>query len=257
MVKVRSAQELELMRESGRINALALKTVLENIRVGVTGLELDGIATRQIEKNRGKLAFPTEPGYRWATCITINEQVVHGIPTNREIKEGDVISIDIGTIFKGWYSDTAWTVLVGKDPEKEKFLNIGEEALWLGIKQAVEGNRIGDIAHAIQSKIESYGYGVVKSLVGHGVGEKLHEDPEVPGYGKPGTGVILNAGMTLAIEVIYAQGDPEVIVKEDNWTISTRDGSLGGLFEMTVVVGKDKPEILTDWKNPIVVDVRI
>lgn len=250
MVKVRTKEELVLMRESGRINALALKSVLENIKVGVTGLELDDIATREIEKNGGKLAFPIEPGYKWATCITINEQVVHGIPTNSQIKMGDVVSIDIGTVFKGWYSDTAWTVLVGKDEEKRRFLKVGEEALWLGIKQAVEGKKVGDIAFAIQSKVEGSGCGVVKSLVGHGVGSSLHEDPEVPGYGKPGTGMVLKAGMTLAIEVIYTQGDPEVVIEEDNWTISSRDRSLGGLFEMTVVVGRDKPEVLTDWRTP-------
>lgn len=237
------------MRESGRINAKALRRVLESVKVGVTGLELEEVAKTEIIKNGGILAFPTEPGYKWATCITINEQVVHGIPTNREIKEGDVVSIDVGAIFKDWYTDTAWTVLVGKDSEKERFLSAGEEALWLGIKQAVEGKRIGDIGYAIQSKVEGSGYSVVRSLIGHGVGKALHEDPEIPGYGKPGTGLVLKTGMTLAIEVIYNQGGPEVVLGKDNWTISSADGSLGGLFEMTVIVGKEKPEVLTDFRR--------
>ena len=248
-VLIRAEEELILIRKSGWINAKALGRVLENIKVGVTGLELDEIAIKEIEQNGGKPAFPTQPGYKWATCITINEQVVHGIPTNRGVKEGDIVSIDIGTIYNGWYSDAAWSVLVGENIEKRRFLDVGEEALALGIKEAVEGNRIGDIASAIQSKVEGSGYSVVRSLIGHGVGTSLHEDPEIPGYGKPGTGMILNKGMTLAIEVIYTQGGSEVVVEDDNWTISSRDGSLGGLFEMTVVVGKDKPEVLTDFRR--------
>jgi methionyl aminopeptidase len=248
MVKPRSKEELELMRESGRISAAALKKVIESIKVGVSGLELDKIAEEEIKRLGGESSFKTVKGYNWTICITVNEQVVHGIPTNRKVEEGDIVSIDLGTVYKGWHTDTAWSVLVGKDSEKQRLLNIGEEALWLGIKQAVPGNTVGDIGAAIQSKVEGAGYSIVRSLVGHGVGKHLHEEPEVPGYGRAGTGLMLQAGMTLAVEVIYNQGSADVILEDDNWTISTKDGSQAGLFEMTIIVGKE-PQILTDWRK--------
>lgn len=248
------------MRESGRISAMALKKVLENIRVGMTGLELDAIAQKAIKDLGGQPSFKTVPGYKWASCITINEQVVHGVPTLRKIEEGDIVSVDLGAIFKGWHTDCAWTVLVrsrksspsgahGNRNERERFLKVGEEALWDGISQAVDGKRMGDISSAIQTKAESAGYHVVRALVGHGVGRSLHEEPEVPGYGKRRTGLSLKEGMTLAIEVIYAKGTSEVILGSDGWTFLSADGSYTGLFEMTVVVGKKQAEVLTDWRN--------
>lgn len=256
MVKPRTTPELDLMRESGRISAVALKKVIQSIQEGATGLEIDAIATKEILENGGQIAFTNVDGYKYATCITINEQVVHGIPTDVKFKAGDIVSVDLGCTYNGWYSDTAWSVLVqgtgdslqGTE-EKAKFLRVGEDALWSAIKQAVSGNTIGDISNQIQSKIEGSGYSVVTSLVGHGVGKELHEEPEVPGIGKPGKGLVLQAGMTLAIEAIYTQGSPDVIVEDDEWTISTADGSWGGLYEMTVIVGKEKPEILTDWRK--------
>lgn len=261
---VRNRYELSLMRESGRISAQALKKVLENIRVGVSGLELDAIAEKEIYRLGGEPSFKTVPGYKWASCITINEQVVHGIPTERLVEEGDLVSVDLGTVYKGWHTDCAWSTVVGDHPstslgtgksevgsqkEKEFFLKVGEQALWEGIDQAVEGNRIGDISHAIQSKVEGSGYHVVRALVGHGVGRSLHEEPEISGYGMKGVGMLLKKGMTLAIEVIYAKGNHEVVLQEDGWTFATADGSWAGLFEMTVIVGKEKAEILTDWRN--------
>ncbi len=253
MVRPRTTAELDLMRESGRISAIALKKVIESIKAGVTGLEIDAIATKAILDNGGQIAFTNVDGYKYATCITINEQVVHGIPTDIPFSAGDVVSVDLGCTYNGWYSDTAWSVLVkGEDSEmaeKEKFLRVGEEALWSAIKQAVDGNTIGDISSQIQSKIEGGGYSVVRSLVGHGVGQELHEEPEVPGIGKPGKGLVLQAGMSLAIEAIYTQGSPDVVVESDEWTISTADGSWGGLYEMTVIVGIEKAEILTDWRK--------
>ncbi|QQG43632.1 MAG: type I methionyl aminopeptidase [Candidatus Daviesbacteria bacterium] len=245
MVKPRSEKELELMRESGRITSLVLKKVLEEIKVGVTGLELDKIAEEEIKRLGGEPSFKTVPGYHYAICITFNEEVVHGVPSERKIKEGDVVSIDTGAVFKGWHTDSAWTVLVGQDQGKEKFLQVGQEALKLGIEQAVAGNKIGDISCAIQNKVEGGGYGVVRSLVGHGVGRDLHEEPEIPGYGRPGRGLKLKPGMTLAIEVIYTQGNFEVVVDGDGWTISTADQSLSGLFEISIIVGKSEAEILT------------
>lgn len=251
MVRPRSSAELDLMRKSGVITALALNLVLENIKPGITGLEIEELASKEIKDSGGELAFAKVPGYKWATCVTVNEQVVHGIPTSRELKAGDILGIDLGAIYKGWYSDAAWSVMVGEssDGKRKKFLEIGEQALWDGIAQAKEGSRIGDISHAIQAKVEGAGYGVVRSLVGHGVGRALHEEPEVPGFGKAGTGMVLKAGMSLAIEVIYTEGSPDIVLEQDDWTISTSDHSLGGLFEMTVIVGKEKPEVLTDWRK--------
>lgn len=244
MVK-RNAYELKLMRESGRIAGLALKKALEAVKPGISGLELDEIAEKEIYRRGGDLSYKSVPGYRFATCITINEQVVHGIPTDRIIKDGDLVSIDLAVNFKGWHTDCAWSVLVGFGKEKENFLKVGEEALKDGISQAIEGHRIGDISFAIQSKVEGAGYHVVRSLVGHGVGRKLHEEPEVPGFGNKGTGVLLRAGMTLAIEVIYTKGSGEVVLGTDGWTVSSLDGSWAAVFETSLVVGREKAEVLT------------
>lgn len=242
-MRPRNKHELSLIRQSGKITALALKKALKKIKVGVTALELDKEIEAEIKRLGGELSFTTVSGYKWASCITFNEQVVHGIPTDRKIKEGDIVSIDLGTLYKGWHSDAAWTVEVNN--KKNNFLKVGEEALWKAIAKAVEGNRIGDISSAIGQEVEGAGYSVVRSLVGHGVGKALHEDPEIPGVGKAGKGMELKKGMTLAIEVIYTKGKPDVVLEADNWTVSSADGSMSGLFEMTVVVGKEKAEVLT------------
>lgn len=247
---VRNKYELKLMRESGRIASSALKKALQAVKVGVSGLEIDKIAEEEIYRLGGDLSYKTVPGYKFATCITINEQVVHGIPTGEKLIEGDLVSIDLAVEYRGWHTDCAWSVLVdgGKIEDgkwKMEFLKAGEEALWDGIAQAVAGKKVGDISSAIQVGVEGSGYHIVRSLVGHGVGKALHEQPEIPGIGTIGTGAILKEGMTLAIEVIYAKGSYEVVLDKDGWTYSTADKSWGGLFEMTVVVGKDKAEVLT------------
>lgn len=253
-VLVRSKDELALMRQSGLISAKALKKVLEEVRVGISLLELEKHAEDEILRLEGEPSFKSVPGYSWTSCLTINHEVVHGIPRNISLKEGDVLSIDLGAVYKGWHTDCAWSVIVRdkrqdtRDKEKEKFLIVGEEALWKGTGQAVEGNRIGDISEAIQTIIEKNGYSVVRALVGHGVGKSLHEDPEIPGFGKKETGMELKKGMTLAIEVIYTSGKPDVVLESDGWTISSADGSWGGLFEMSVVVGEKQAEVLTDWR---------
>lgn len=235
------------MRKSGEIASQALRKALETIKVGMSEIEVDKAAERQIYKLGGDLSYKSVPGYKFATCVTTNEQVVHGIPTDRKFVEGDLVSVDLAVVYKGWHTDCAWSVLVGesKDQEKEKFLKVGEEALWGGIVQAVSGNKVGDISNAIQQKVEGVGYSVVRSLVGHGVGRNLHEDPEIPGFGQKGTGPTLKVGQTLAIEVIYAKGKAEVVLEEDNWTFSTTDKSWGGLFEMTIIVGAERSEVLT------------
>ncbi len=237
------------MRQSGLIAAKALKAALEKVKPGVSGLEIDKIAEAEIYAQGGDLSYKTVPGYKYATCITVNEGVVHGIPTDRKFVDGDLVSIDLAVMYKGWHTDCAWSILIGKDPEKERFLRAGEQALWDGIEKATVGNMIGDISSAIQEKIEGYEYNVVRTLVGHGVGKSLHEDPEIPGFGTKGTGVVLKSGMSLAIEVIFAAGSPEVLLGSDGWTYYTADKSCGGLFEMTVIVGKGKAEVLTDWRK--------
>lgn len=253
-MKRRNSYELKLMKQSGQILSKAIERSLEAIKVGVTELEVDEIAKREIYKLGGDLSYKTVPGYKYATCITVNDEVVHGIPTDRKFQDGDLVSVDLAVMYKGWHTDSAWSILVGgqdvskEQKEKNSFLKAGEEALWLGVKQAVPGNRVGDISHAIQTKVEEAGYQVVRSLVGHGVGKSLHEEPEIPGFGKKGTGVILKSGMTLAIEVIYTKGLKDVVLADDGWTFKTADNSWGGLFEMTVVVG-EKPEVLTDWRQ--------
>ncbi len=236
------------MRKSGDILSGALKRALEKVKVGITEIEIDEIVKKEIYKLGGDLSYKTVPGYKYATCITVNDKVVHGIPTSRKFKNGDLVSIDLAVMYKGWHTDAAWSILIGKDSEKEIFLSVGESALRDAVACATAGNRIGDISHAIQAKVEGAGYQVVRSLVGHGVGRSLHEDPEIPGFGQKGKGMVLRSGETLAIEVIYAKGSSDVVLDEDGWTFKTADCSWGGLFEMTVVVGKN-PEILTDWRK--------
>lgn len=247
----RSKSQIELMRKSGNITAKALKAVLNAVKPGVTLLELEDVARKEIARLGGKPGFMTVAGYHWATCLTVNNEVVHGIPRPIKLKDGDLFSVDIGAVLDGWHTDAAWSVIVGKndDPEKEKFLKAGEEAMWQGINQARSGSKIGDIGASMQKVVEGAGYSVVRSLVGHGIGRKLHEDPEVPGFGKTGRGLPLKSGITIAIEAIYNQGGSEVLLEEDGWTISTKDGTWGGLFEMTVVVGSEEAEVLTDWRK--------
>lgn len=253
-MKSRNRYELNLMRKSGIIASSALKKALESIKVGVSELEVDQAAQDEIYRLGGDLSYKSVPNYKYATCITTNEQVVHGIPTERKFEKGDLVSVDLAVVYKGWHTDCAWSVMVDdlvnqsvsveEQQEKRRFLQVGEEALWQAIAQAVDGNRIGDISNAIQTKVEGAGYSVVRSLVGHGVGRSLHEEPEIPGIGEKGVGPILKSGQTLAIEVIYTKGRPEVVLEQDNWTFSTADKSWGGLFEMTVIVAKDKAEVL-------------
>lgn len=246
-MKPRTEEELNLMRKSGEITAKALKKVLESVKEGVNMLELEKIAVDEITKLGGKPSFMTVPGYKWATCLTVNDEVVHGIPRDIVLRKGDILSIDIGALYEGWHTDAAWSLVVGGG--KSKFLETGEKALWKAIDQAKDGNRIGDISNAIQSTIEGEGFGVVESLVGHGVGKSLHEDPEIPGIGRAGTGGVLKKGMTIAIEAIYTESSPEVVLSSDKWTIVSADESMGGLFEMSVIIGENSAEVLTDWRD--------
>lgn len=251
VIPVRTPGELALLRQSGRITALALKKVLENVREGVSLAALDKIAEEEIIKRGGRPSFKTVPGYHWASCLTVNDEVVHGIPRDITLKTGDILSVDLGTAYQGWHSDAAWTVLVNGQGTrgKKRFLKVGEEVLWKAIGQARLGKKIGDISSTIQKGVEGAGFSVVRSLAGHGVGRSPHEEPEIPEFGLPSTGPKIKKDMSLAIEVIYTAGTGEVMEKSDGWTIASADGSLGGLFEMSVITGKKEAEVITDWRK--------
>ena len=245
---IKTEKEIDLMKKSGLIASKALKKVRENIKPGVSCKYLDDIARREIELLGAKPSFMTVEDYKYTICTTINEQVVHGIPTDRILKSGDIIGIDIGALYNGFHSDLAITVPVGKvSRQTQNFLSHGESTLKKAITKAVPGNRIGDISSTIQDSIESAGYSVVKELTGHGVGKMLHEEPFIPGFGKPNTGPAIAENMTLAIEVIYTAGSGKIGLEKDNWTIAAADGSLGGLFEQTVLTSKSSPIVLTPY----------
>ena len=245
MIPIKTPQEIEIMREGGDISSRAMKAVLAEVKPGVTLKELDTIAENVITSAGASASFKTVDDYSYATCINVNAGIVHGIPNLYELEEGDVVSIDLGAYYKGFHTDMAFSVEVSSDKEG-KFLNAGRKALENAIFNCVEGNRIGDVCHAIQSEIERNGYSVSRDLVGHGVGRQLHEDPYVPGYGKKKKGLKLENGMVLAIEVIYQKGRPEISLDFDGWTYKTADGSLSGLFEHTVAITPQGPQIITE-----------
>lgn len=245
---IKTPDQLELMRKSGKITAQILKKLIEAAKPGVNLLDLESLANKELDNLGAKASFKSVPEYHFATCLNVNSEVVHGLPRNIILKNGDILKIDFGAEVEGWHTDAAWTVEIGESNNQSKFLAVGEEAMWAGIKQAKAGNKIGDISSAIQETIEDAGFSVVRSLCGHGVGTSGHEDPEVPTFGKPGKGLTLESGMTLAIEAIYCEGKGEVVTLDDGWTIASEDGLLAGLFEMTVIVG-DKPEVITDWRK--------
>jgi methionyl aminopeptidase len=247
MIKIKSAREIDLMKEAGRIVALAHQEVASMIQPGVSTYDIDQ-RVEQVIRSQGAIpSFKGYGGFPASACTSINDQVVHGIPSSSVIlKEGDIISIDIGAMYKGYHGDSAWTYAVGKiSDENEKLMKVTKEALYIGLSKAVAGNRLSDISHAIQTYAESYGFGVVREFVGHGVGKQLHEDPQIPNFGLPGRGPKLREGMTLAIEPMINAGTPRVRVLEDNWTAVTLDGKPSAHFEHTILITAHKPVILT------------
>ncbi len=246
MSNLKTKQEIAIMRQAGRISALAMAQVAKKIAPGVTTLELDNLVESIFKANGAESAFKKVEDYQYSICATPNDWVVHGIPDKTALKVGDIVGIDLGAYYQGFNSDMAQTFIVGKvAPEVERFLKIGEETLKNAIAQAKVGNFVGDISATIQEGIEGAGYSVVKELVGHGVGRVLHEDPMIPGRGKKGTGKVLEEGLVIAVEIIYNQGKPQVVLLDDGWTIASGDGSLGGLFERTIAITSNGPVILT------------
>lgn len=247
MISVKSKSELEKMRKAGIIAGNALHFGGRSIKVGMTTFELDKIIHDYIVKNGAKPSFLGYGGFPASACISINNQVIHGIPSKKvRIQEGDIVSIDVGAYIDGFHGDTAYTFAVGKiSEEAQQLLKVTEESLYLGIEKAIVGNRIGDIGHVVQEHCESYGYGVVKKFIGHGLGRQLHESPEVPNFGREGHGPRLVAGMTIAIEPMINAVGEDVKTLPDGWTVLTKSGSISAHFEHSVAVTPDGPVILT------------
>jgi methionyl aminopeptidase len=220
--------------------------LLQSARAGMTLLELDRLAEQSIREQGGLPTFKGYHGFPASICASVNEVVVHGIPTDRVLKDGDILSIDIGTTFEGYVSDSAATVAIGNvSLEAERLMRVTQESLMLGIAQMQQGRRLSDISHAVQQHAESNGYGVVRVLVGHGVGTKMHEEPQVPNFGPPGQGIVLRPGLCLAIEPMITEGSFEVETLKDGWTVVTADGKLAAHFEHTIALTEDGPRILT------------
>lgn len=247
MVVLKTARELRFMRAAGRISQRALRLAGEAVEPGVTTQEIDDIVRKYIEEQGATPSFLGYGGFPASACISVNNVVIHGIPSRKcVLKQGDIVSIDVGAYFEGFHGDNAWTFACGDiSKEAAALLKATEESLFEGIKHAVVGNRVGDIGHAVQQYVELRSYSVVRDFVGHGVGAKLHEDPSVPNYGTPGRGVRLLPGMAIAIEPMVNMGSHEVKVLDDEWTTVTVDGKLSAHFEHTIAITPDGPVILT------------
>lgn len=242
MIILKTPEEVALMAKASRVVAEALEALKQAVKPGVTTDELDRLAEAEIRARGAQPAFKGYRNYPKTLCASVNEQVVHGIPSKRVLKEGDIIGLDLGAIVEGFYGDSALTVAVGKVDDKAlRLVRVTAEALALGIEQAVVGNRLSDISHAVQRHVEAAGYSVVTEFVGHGIGRQLHEEPQVPNYGKPGQGPRLQHGMVLAIEPMVNMGSAAVRVLDDRWTAVTVDGSLSAHFEHTIAVQPEGP----------------
>ncbi|NJL17305.1 MAG: type I methionyl aminopeptidase [Nitrospira sp.] len=251
MIILKTPAEIDVMAEASRVVAEALEIVRKAVRPGISTEELDRIAEDEIRLRGALPAFKGYRNYPKTLCASVNDQVVHGIPSKRKLKEGDIIGLDLGAIVGGFYGDSAVTVAVGAVPETtEKLVQVTKEALYLGIKQAMVGNRLSDISHAVQEHVEASGFSVVTEFVGHGIGRQLHEEPQVPNYGKPGQGPRLQPGMVLAIEPMVNIGKSAVRVLDDRWTAVTVDGSLSAHFEHTIAIQPTgAPRILSQLEN--------
>ena len=258
MVTIKSKKEIEFMREACKVVALTYQELEQKIRPGMSTWELDKIAE---QKMRSLGAIPAEKGYDIgikgvppfpaSICVSINDEVIHGIPSkNRSIREGDIVSIDTVALKDGYHGDAARTFIVGKaSKEAERLVQVTKQAFFEGIQYARAGNRIGDVCHAIGEYVHSQGYSVIREFQGHGIGKEMHEDPGIPNYGKAGRGIRLEPGMTLAIEPMVIQGKPNILELDDGWTIITEDGSLAAHYENTILITEKEPEILTMLKK--------
>ena len=246
MITLKSQREIELLKIAGNIVYQTHQYLKPYVKEGITTKELDKLAEDFIRSKGATPSFKGYEGFPSTLCTSINSEVVHGFPSDRQLKKGDIISIDIGACYKGYHGDSAWTYTVGEvDDKTKKLLEYTEESLYVGLAQVKPGNRIGDIGYAIEQYARKHNLGVVKELCGHGVGTSVHEDPEVPNYGIPNTGPKLREGMVIAVEPMLTAGRPDIFIHDNNWTIDTVDGSLSAHFEHTVAVTKDGYQILT------------
>ena len=247
MVVLKTSRELKAMRDAGRISSRALKLAGEAVEPGVSTLEIDRLVRKYIEEQGATPSFLNSGGFPASACISVNDVVIHGIPRKNQIlKQGDIVSIDVGAFYEGFHGDNAWTFPCGDvSKEAQALMDVTRESLFEGINAARPGNRLGDIGSAVQRYVEARGYSVVRDFVGHGVGAELHEDPSVPNYGTPGRGVRLLPGMTIAIEPMVNQGVHTVETLSDNWSVVTSDGKLSAHFEHTIAITPDGPVILT------------
>ena len=246
MISLKSPREIELMRHAGRVTARARDLAGRMVQPGVTTLEIDAAVRKFIESQGAKPSFLGYSGFPGSACISVNEQVIHGIPGHRKLKEGDIVSVDVGAFLEGFHGDCAGTYPCGKVSEEAmRLIEVTEQSFWAGMKMARSGNRVYDISHAVQQYVESHGCSVVRDFVGHGVGAKLHEAPEVPNFGPAGHGARLQPGMTLAVEPMVNAGGWEVRVLKDGWTTVTADGSLAAHYENSILITDGEPEILT------------
>jgi methionyl aminopeptidase len=248
VIVLKSPEEIKKMADAGRIVGEILDSLKEVVTAGMTTREIETYAVERIRARGGVPAFKGYRGYPGSVCTSVNEQVVHGIPSSQRLKEGDIVSVDLGVYMNGFYGDAAVTIPVGiVDAEASELIRVTEEALYLGIQNAVEGNRLYDISSAVQKHVEGHGFSVVRLFVGHGIGRELHEEPQIPNYGTAGQGARLRKGMTLAIEPMVNAGSYEVRILDDGWTAVTVDGKRSAHFEHTVLVTSGKPRILTKF----------
>ncbi|MBI2103439.1 type I methionyl aminopeptidase [Candidatus Woesebacteria bacterium] len=248
-INIKTPAEIEIMKEGGKKLALIKNSLKKSVREGVSAEKIEELASSLIEESGGKASFKMVKDYRWSACVNTNEGVVHGIPHPRIIfKKGDVVSVDVGLFYKGFHTDTSFTVALSPNRQTKKFMNAGKEALANAVSAAKVGGRVYDISKSIEETLDKYGYNPIEALVGHGVGKNLHEDPQIPCFtkGSRDESPIIPLGATLAIEVMYTQGSPEVYIDaSDGWTILTKDGKIAALFEETVAVTADGPIVLT------------
>lgn len=249
MVYFKTNEEIELIRKSSLLVSATLAEVAKFLKPGITTLQVDTMAEKFIRDNGAVPSFKNYKGFPFTCCISVNDAVVHGFPNNKELKEGDVVSVDVGVFMNGYHGDSAYTFALGSVPDDVKqLLRVTKESLNKGVEKAVAGNRVGDIAFAVQEHTERrHGYGVVRELVGHGLGRHLHEDPQVPNFGKRGTGLKMKEGLVIAIEPMINLGKKDVYYDDDGWTVRTRDGKPSAHYEHTICVQKNKPDILSSF----------
>jgi methionyl aminopeptidase len=250
MVTIKSKREIDIMRRCGKVVSEILIELAETAKAGVTTLDLDELAEKRCLEAGVKPAFKGYQGYRHSLCTSVNEQIVHGIPGKRTLKDGDIIGLDFGVILEGFYGDSAVTVPIGKPSDEAlKLMRTTRASLYAGIEACRSGNTLKDVARAIEGTVKPFGYGVVREFVGHGIGQKLHEDPQIPNYEAGASNLKLRAGMTICLEPMISEGSAGVKVLEDRWTAVTDDGRLSAHYEHTILVTDGDPEVLTEWKS--------